>query len=291
MSRALVLNAGASWCAYQVGALRPLGEGDQPPFDVCAGTGLGAMNAAFFACGQLPALEDFWSTLRLVDLVPRRRRRFLAAHLSEATLAERGTVLLVTAVNLQTGRLEALRYPGGPIPLVDAVLAGGALPGTTRPVASGAGQLVEGTVVDAVPMAAVLEEHPAEVVAVLPMLPEGGGSPRRYGTWGSVLRRALEVNQADDARRALAEASVTAAQGEAHRRTRHGLLEAASASGAPDLVERLGRCFDRHQDHAGLSLRVVRPSRPLSYPMWRFRRSDLLSAAALGEHDARTATT
>jgi predicted acylesterase/phospholipase RssA len=288
VSRALVLNAGASWCAYQVGALRHLAGAGQPRFDVCAGTGLGAMNAAFVACGQLPALERFWSGLRLVDLMPHRRRRFLAAHLSDEALAERGSVLLVTAVNLQTGRLEALRCPGGPVPLVDALLAAGALPGATRPVAAASAQLVEGTIVDAVPMDAVLEEHPTEVVAVLPMLPQGGGPPQRYGTWGSVLRRALEVNQADDARRALAQASTAAAEAEAHRRARRALLEAAAATGDADLTDRLGRCFDRHE-RPGPDLRAVRPSRPLGYPMWRFRRSDLMAAAALGEGDARAA--
>jgi predicted acylesterase/phospholipase RssA len=290
VTRALVLNAGASWCAYQVGALRHLVNERQLHFDVCAGTAMGAMNAAFVACGQLPALEELWSNLRPADILPSRRRRFMAAHVSETALAERGTVLLVTALHLQTGRLDVLRYPGCPVPLVDGLLASAALPGAARPVRCESGQLVEGAIIDAVPMGPVLEEQPSEVVAVLSMLPEGGGARLPYGTWRSVLRRALEVNQADDARRALAAAASVAAEAEAHSRARREVLQAAA--GVPDtgLVERLGRGFDQHQPPAGPEVLAIRPSRPLWYPMWRFRRSDLAAAAALGERDARSAS-
>lgn len=291
MKRALVLNAGASWCAYQVGALRHLLEARRWHFDLLAGTGIGAMNCAFVACGQFAALESFWSGLRLTDLLPSRRRRFMAAHLREAALAERGTTLLVTALNLQTGRLEVLRYPGSDLPLIDGLLAAGALPGATPPVPyRGASQLVEGTLVDAVPMRPALDEHPDDLVAILPMLPARPEPASPWDTWRTVLRRALEVNQAEDGRRAVTDAERAGAEVEAYRRAAEGLIEAAAGMADGALSDRLRRRLDGRQPRQAPRTLVIRPSRYLGYPMWRFRRDDLRAAATLGEHDARTAT-
>jgi predicted acylesterase/phospholipase RssA len=290
MTRALVLNAGASWCAYQVGALRQLVDERRYHFDICAGTGIGAMNAAFVACGRLPALDEFWARLRLLDLVPSRRRRFMAAHLDEGMLAERGTTLVVTAMNLQEGRPEVLRYPGARLPLVDGLLAAGALPGMTTPVPLGGDQLVEGTLIDGVPMAPVLALHPDEIVAVLPMLPAGGGPVRRYGTWRAVGRRALEVNQSEDGRRGLADAAEAAAEARAYRRAGDGLTTAAAGlddGGA--LAGRLRGLVEAAQPAEGPRVLTIRPADPLPYPMWRFRTSDLAAAVRLGERDARAA--
>lgn len=293
--RALVLNAGASWCAYQVGALRHLVGERGWTFDLCAGTGIGAMNAAFVACGRLEALEGFWSRLRPLDLLPRRRARFITTHVSERLLADRGCRLLVSALNLQTGRLEVLEYPGAGLPLVDSLLAAGAFPGLTRPVRYGGGQLVEGTLVDGVPMGPALARRPEELVAVLPMVPTwtaataAGISPRRYETWPAVMRRAVEMDQAHDARRALVDARATAVEAAAYREVGRRMAQATVGVRGGTLAARLSGLVEAAQPPAGPRVVAVVPSRPLDLPIWRFSRSGLAGAAAMGESDARAA--
>ena len=290
MARALVLNAGAAWCAYQVGAIRHLVGERGMRYDICAGTGIGAMNAAFVACGQHEVLDEYWSGLRARDLAPWRRRRFLADHLSEPALSRHGTTLVVTALNLQSGRQEVLRYPGSSLPLVEAILAAGAMPGLTTPVRYGTGQLVEGTIVDAVPMQPVLDLGPEQVVAVLAGLPADGGPRRHYRTWRAVMGRAVAMNQAYDGRRALAVARAAAAEAEAYRVLAADLPHALAArAGDASLAERLHRVIDGHEPPSGPEVVAVCPSRDLGYPMWRFRRSQLAAAASLGERDARAA--
>lgn len=287
MTRALVLNAGAAWCSYQLGALRHLVGERSMQFDLCAGTGLGAMNAAFVACGRLGALEEFWDDLGALDLLPARRRRFMAAHLSDDALAEREVRLIVTAVDLRRGRVEVLRYPGCSLPLVEGLLAAGALPGMTRAVSHGAARLVEATVVDSTPMDAVLAEEPAEVTAVLGMLPVGGGPLRRYRTWRAVGRRALEVNQSADAHRALVAASQAAAEAEAHRLVDDRLRELAAGTADGNLARALDGLADSPERARGPVVRAIHPSRDMDLAMWRFRSRDLHRVAALGEEDAR----
>src|SRR2546421_9872687 len=102
MKRALVPNSGAWWAAYQIGALRHLVVDRAMHFELLAGTGIGAMNAALVACGEFSALEAFWKRIRIGSLItfnwrtPWRegpctgtpQRRFIAAHVSEKKLAE-----------------------------------------------------------------------------------------------------------------------------------------------------------------------------------------------------------
>ena len=275
-----MLNAGASWCAYQVGALGHLVGERGWRFDVHAATGIAAMNAAFVACGRLAELERFWRSVTLVDLLPSRRRPFLAAHVSERALAERGATLLLTTLNLVDGRLEVLRYPGEAVPLVDGIIAAGGFPGAVTPLRRAGGLLVEGTLLDGVPMGPALAEEPDEVVAVLPGLPAGGGPLRRYPTWFSVLKRSVAANQTHDVRRGLAEAAEAAAEAEAGRRVTASLSATLGRWGAGDSAPAEG---------SGPRLVAVRPSQELPYPLWRFRRRQLDAAMALGGRDARAA--
>ena len=292
MTRALVLNAGAAWCAYQVGALRHLVGERKLRFDICAGTGIGAMNAAFVACGQLEALEGYWSGLRPLRLAPWLRRRFLAEHVSDAALSDRETTLLLTVLNLQSGRQEVLRYPGSSLPLVEGILASGAMPGVTAPVSHDSGQLVEGTLVDGVPMQPVLDLRPEQVVAVLAGLPGDGGPRRHYRTWRAVTARAVAINQAEDGRRALAAARAVASEAEAYRRLVTEVPDAlATRAGDASLADRVRQVIDGYERPSHLDVVAVRPSRDLGYPLWRFRRAQLAAAMSLGENDARAVQT
>ena len=305
MSTAVVLNAGSSWAAYQVGVLRHL-SAQRRPVRWWAGTGIGAMNAALAACGEVAALEDFWDGLsarRLLSLgrPPWRealftgtpQRRFLRMHVSEARLAAHDTHLLVSTMDMRTGRLEVLRYPGSDVPLVDGLMAAVATPGLVAPLRHRGQQLVEGTFVDSLLLEQLLTTPADEVVLVAPVGGAASSPHRRYATWRAVAERALAMNQAEDVRRAAELAERTAAAAEAFRRVRR--LPERLASTAPAAVRErvaadLGSVYTAslYPLRRPVGPRVVRLTADVGYPLWRFHAADLAAARALGERDAAT---
>ena len=312
MTRALVLNAGSSWGAYQIGALEYLVGRRRQHFDVCAGTGIGAMNAAFVACGKFDELTRFWDTIRMRSLVtPHLRapwrapltntpqRRFVAAHIDERALIDRGTSLAVSVVDLRSGREVMLRYPGAGLPLVDGIMAATATPGLVRPIRHGRQLLAEATLVESVPMAAVADPDGAggqqvgEIVAVLTGLPIDGGERRRYSTWRAVAERSVAMNLAHDARRAVENHAADAAfaTGGATVATAVNALADTLADRelAGQLRSRLTAAVAPLEGRAVPQLTAIVPTRELGYPLWRFRRPDLAAARALGCADAEAA--
>ena len=146
MSEALLLNAGASWAAYQVGAIEQLVGERRMRFDSYIGCGIGAMHAALLACGAYERIGPFWdsiSTWKLVrpnlrnpwraPMVGTPQRRFVAEHVSERALIANRATLAVTTFDLMTGEEVVHRYPGDPLPIVDAVMAAVATPGLLAP--------------------------------------------------------------------------------------------------------------------------------------------------------------
>lgn len=302
MTRALVLNAGSSWAAYQVGALGWVVR-KQQPFKLVAGTGIGAMNGAFVACGQLEALEDFWSRIRAVDLVrPALRRpwmgplagtpqrRLIANHVSEEALRARGMTLLVSTLDLQAGEERVLEYPGSEVPLVDGLMAAVATPGAVAPHEHAGHQLGEGTLVDSFLLREVLGRDPTEVVAIATSLPSASAS-RRYRTWRAVAERALALNLGADVVSALEDARTKVAVASARIRARAGLTALVDEQ---DLDEGLAATLREAIEAAYAGppppvIQAVTPSRELGYPLWSFRRRSLREAMALGRADARAA--
>ena len=126
MRDTLLLNAGASWAAYQIGAIEHIVGERGITFDSYVGCGIGAMNAALLACGEYDALIGFWnsiSTRRLVrpnvtspwKALARNspQRRFVKAHVREQALIDRGTTLAFTTFDLMTGaRFGQPKFPG-----------------------------------------------------------------------------------------------------------------------------------------------------------------------------------
>jgi predicted acylesterase/phospholipase RssA len=309
----LVLNAASSWAAFQVGALRHLVDDRRLHFDVHAGTGIGAMHAAFVACGELDALVEVWQRMGLRRLVrpslrhPWRgpftgapQRRLIAAHVSESRLVARGTVVAAAVVDLRTGRVDHLVWPGCDLPIVDGLMAAVATPGLLAPVAHGGRDLAEATVVDAVPLRAVTDGAlpgvgPVdEVVAVL-ATPLAGR--RRYDTWRAVADRAVAVNLAHDADAAVDDATRDAAAAGAFDRVDRDLGPALAALvDDPQVRDRLvatvaGRRAAAAAAHPGRPrpprLHVVRPTEPLDFPLWRFRDADVTDAFLHGHAAAR----
>ena len=305
MKRALVLNAGSSWAAYQIGALRHLITERAMTFDLYAGTGTGAMNAALVACGEFPALEAFWQRIGLRQLVtpnfrtpwsegPFRgtpQRRFVAAHVSESKLRSRGVKLLISTLDLQSGRERVLAYPGCDLPLVDGIMAAVATPGLIPPMPHRGRQLVEGTLVSSFLLHRVLEHPVEEIVAVAAAICPGREQSRRYATWRAVLERALAMNQAHDVWEALEDAEKITSAAVAFRHVSENVPQRLTQR-VPDpmlrqrLETRLSEIYDKSefplQRASGPSVRSITPSRDLTYPLWRFSHRALTAANDLG---------
>jgi predicted acylesterase/phospholipase RssA len=311
MKRAIVLNAGASWAAYQVGVLQHLVKELGMEFDLYAGTGIGAMHAALLACDEFDALVRFWDGIGPWHLVrPNLRnpwrggpldgtpqRRFIAAHVSEARLRGRGVEVLASVFDLQNGRLEALRYPGAELPLVDGLMAAVATPGMCPPIPLQGHQHAEATLIDGFLLREVIQLPVEEVVAIGIAVRPDAARGRRFGTWRSVLSRAIGVNQAHDVWSALEDGRRAAAAAEAFRRVRRDVPRVAEIIADPDRRKSaraamssvyLNSIFPLRRE-VGPVIRAITPSRDLCYPLWRFRHSDLSAARALGYRDARYA--
>lgn len=318
MRRALVLNAGSSWAAFQVGALRHLVDDRELEFDVHVGTGIGAMHAAFVACGEFEALARAWGRMGLRQLVrPNLRqpvrapmvgtpqRRFIAAHVSEARLAARGVVVAAAVLDMRTGRIEHLVWPGSDVPIVDGLMAAVATPGLLAPVVSDGKHLAEATLVESVSLLSVLDGRIAgvglvdEVVAVLASLPAAGQHSHRrsYDSWRAVGVRAIAVNLGHDVAAAIDEAERDHDAAAAFQRVDTELAPAlGELVGDLELRGRLlaqvaGRRAEAGAANPGRPIRprlqVIRPLEELDFPLWRFRDDDITDAYLHGYGMAR----
>jgi len=85
LKRAIVLPGGGGRGAYQVGVAKALIESGIT-FDFAFGTSIGGLNATMIAQGDLPRLEELWSTLKAKDIfalpsAPQIGRLVLGHHL------------------------------------------------------------------------------------------------------------------------------------------------------------------------------------------------------------------
>jgi predicted acylesterase/phospholipase RssA len=304
MSEALLLNAGASWAAYQVGVIEQLVGERRMRFDAYVGCGIGAMHAALLACGAYERIGPFWesiSTWKLVrpnlrnpwraPMVSTPQRRFVAEHVSERALTANRATLAVTTFDLMTGEEVVHRYPGDPLPIVDAVMAAVATPGLLVPKRSGDRLLAEATLIESVPVAAIpVDDPPERVVGVLAGIPltdvplTDGASRRHYRTWRAVADRALEINLANDSRRAIertAEASRWSADAAAVA------AEMATIAGGDEaLANEFEQAVAPLAEPAPPTFVWISPSKELGYPLRRFPAALLREARQLGHDDA-----
>ncbi|HZB40731.1 MAG TPA: patatin-like phospholipase family protein [Ilumatobacter sp.] len=302
MTDALLLNAGASWAAYQVGAIEHLMGERRMRFDCFVGCGIGAMHAALLACGAHDRIGEFWnsiSTLKLVrpnlrtpwraPMVGTPQRRFVAEHVSEAALTANRATLAVTTFDLMTGDEVVHRYPGDPLPIVDAVMTAVATPGLIAPRRSGDRLLAEATLIDSVPLAAISSHDPPDrVVGVLAGIPLANeGAPRRYRTWRAVADRAFEINLAHDSRRAI-ERSTDASRWSADATAVAADL-ADIAGEDRELTARFKEAIGPLDMPAPPQFVWISPSKRLGYPLWRFPTKSMHEARRLGHDDAARA--
>lgn len=178
--RAFVLSGGGSLGAWQVGQLQALFEAGVAP-DLLVGTSVGAMNAAAIA-GE-PTVEGArklaaaWQRTRRADVLPAwgwRRvsalyrkalysnhglRALIESCVSYGLIEEAAVPLRVVTTSLETGQERVLSSG----PAVDAVLASTAIPGVYPPVLVGGERLVDGGIVDNIPVRPAVDEGADEV--------------------------------------------------------------------------------------------------------------------------------
>lgn len=225
----LALSGGGARGLAHIGVLKVLEEAGVP-IDCLAGTSMGGVIAAAYACGLTPEFMEqealqMASLRRLLTLadptLPRRGlfegqkvRQYLTQHLGECTFDDLRVPLAVVAVDLNSGQEVHLRHGK----VVDAVRATIALPGIFTPVECDGQLLVDGGVLNNLP-ADVVRGMGADIVIAVDVamgtttvssLIQSLG-PHRYVPDGlmetvEVLYRSLGVMMAEIQRRRLEEA-------------------------------------------------------------------------------------
>lgn len=161
----LVLGGGGARGLAHIGVLRVL-EREGIPIDLIAGTSMGGLVGALYAAGipldeleqEVGKLSRFSEQLRLLDISisaaglsvrGRRIYNYMADLLGEElTFADLGIPLAMVAVDLKTGRDIVLQ--GGLV--IDAVRASISIPGIFMPMELGDYRLVDGGVLNNVPV-------------------------------------------------------------------------------------------------------------------------------------------
>lgn len=167
----LVLSGGGARGLAHIGVLEVLEVQPTPP-QVIAGTSMGAIVGAFWAAGytapeilqiarKTPWLSmiDFSPTLRLIS--PKKLDRYLRGYLP-ASFGELHRKLVVAVVNLVTGKVIYL-HEGD---LVSAVVASAGIPGAIGPVEREGMLLVDGGILDNLPVVGARFLGADQVIAV-----------------------------------------------------------------------------------------------------------------------------
>lgn len=209
--RAFVLSGGANMGSAQVGMLLALFEHCIVP-DLLIGTSVGALNAAAVATNPsiegVRELAEFWRGLKTSDIFP-------GGNLSRAWNIVKGDLFLVDNHGLAkvieqatpVREIESLQLPvrivtcdlatGEEVvlcrgPLKEALLASAALPGVFPPVHHDGRTLVDGGVVDSVPIWHALSDDVEEIYV---MNVSGGRSLKNLRTPLDVMTRAFSISR------------------------------------------------------------------------------------------------
>lgn len=155
----LALGGGAVLGAAHVGALRAITELDIR-IDCIAGTSIGAFVAAFFAFGKSwEEMEDIASKLKWIDITGISLSRYgllsnenlgkiIVEHIGDQNIEDARIPLAMLATDISSG--EKVILDRGSI--VDAVMASTCIPGIFKPVEINGRMLVDGGIVENVPI-------------------------------------------------------------------------------------------------------------------------------------------
>jgi len=168
----IALGGGAARGWAHIGVLKTLVAAGLEP-DIVAGTSIGAVAGACYVTGRLTALEDFACTLTrrrifgFLDInfagsgliTGQRLNARLEQHLREFTIEQLERKFIAAATEIGTGH-EVWLNKGS---LVNALQASFALPGIFRPVQINGRWLIDGALVNPIPVS-VCRAHGARIV-------------------------------------------------------------------------------------------------------------------------------
>ncbi|MFV1957906.1 MAG: patatin-like phospholipase family protein [Planctomycetota bacterium] len=285
--RALVMSGGGSKGAWQAGAVDWVLAEAGRTYDIYCGVSVGALNASFLAmygpgdeADAAGGLLDLWRAIRTKDVRRHHRpfgflhglwrpnlydsrplQRFVRQRLDPVRLRASGKELRVGAVSLDDGGYRLFDQHDDAI--VEAVLASAAFPAFLEPIRIRGTLFTDGGIRNVTPLGAAIDAGADRVDVLLT-------EPSRLETaWGRFRRmppsapelavRALEIMLNE-----IVENDLVVA-----RRT-NDVLRHESIPGK------------RH-----VEVRVLRPSRPLTFDSLTFEREDLDAALLQGLEDAR----
>ncbi|MCU0885578.1 MAG: patatin-like phospholipase family protein [Beijerinckiaceae bacterium] len=179
----LALGGGAARGWAHIGVLKTLAKAGIKP-DIIAGTSIGSLVGGVFAAGRLQDLEDWARSLtkrRMVGLMDfhiggsglisgERLKRLLGTELMDITIEELPVNYAAIATELGTGHEIWLTHGL----LVDAMRASYALPGVFDPVKLGGRWLMDGAMVNPIPVSAA-RALGADVVICVNLNGDAGG--------------------------------------------------------------------------------------------------------------------
>lgn len=172
---ALALGGGAARGWAHIGVLRAFDEAGIP-ISMIAGTSIGALVGGCYLAGKLDELEDFARSLtktgilRFMDFALRgsglisgdRLAKRMAPHLVDINIEDMDRPFIAIATDIQNGH-EIWLHDG---PMVDAIRASYALPGVFQPVMHNGRLMVDGALVNPVPVSACRTYESDMVIAV-----------------------------------------------------------------------------------------------------------------------------
>lgn len=178
----LALGGGAARGWAHVGVLQALGDAGLAP-EIITGTSIGAVVGGCHAAGKLPELQDFAASLtkrRVVGLMDfhlgsgliagGRLKRLLDQHIADIRIEDLPVKFAAIATELGTGHEIWLTHGA----LVEAVRASYALPGVFDPVKLSGRWLMDGALVNPVPVTAA-RALGADVVVCVNLNGDAGG--------------------------------------------------------------------------------------------------------------------
>jgi NTE family protein len=200
----IALGGGAARGWAHIGVLKTLVAAGLEP-DIVAGTSIGAVAGACYVTGRLTALEDFACTLTrrrifgFLDInfagsgliTGQRLNARLEQHLREFTIEQLERKFIAVATELGTGH-EVWLNKGS---LVNALQASFALPGIFRPVQINGRWLIDGALVNPIPVS-VCRAHGARIVIAVNLSNDifsKGAVIHDQGAFGDALALAKSV--------------------------------------------------------------------------------------------------
>ncbi len=169
----LALGGGGGKGGAHLGVLSVL-EDQHVPVDMIAGTSIGGAVGVFYAAGfSLQEIQDIFRAMAMRKIATTdptrtgfigsaRREAMLNTYLGERTFADLKLPCAVVAADLITGQAVVINEG----PLVPAVMATTALPGVFPPVLHQDGLLVDGGVVNNLPIEMAMQLGAQKVIAV-----------------------------------------------------------------------------------------------------------------------------